>query len=213
MERLPAAESISRPGSLTTLNSTIAINSERGAARAAPASLAGRGCCRQRQARAVEPGAGGLGGGSAGTRAVSGTGGGAGGARRSRRRRRCGSGGQASATTGGAVTVGGGTATLDNTTVALNTGGCGRDRQRWCVAAISTLFAGNGSTDYQGNIIATDSLFQTAPTGTLTGSGNLVGVNPLLATQGLANNGGPTETIALQPGSPADLAGPIRSRC
>ena len=39
--------------------------------------------------------------------------------------------------------------------------------------------------------------------GTLSGSGNLVGVNPLLDPNGLQNNGGPTQTIALQAGSPA----------
>jgi hypothetical protein len=69
---------------------------------------------------------------------------------------------------------------------------------------VSTLFGGNGSVDYSGAVTATDSLFQTAPiNGTLSGSGNLVGVNPLLDPNGLQNNGGPTATIALQAGSPA----------
>ncbi len=52
-------------------------------------------------------------------------------------------------------------------------------------------------------VTASNSLFQTAPTGTVTGTGNLTGVNPLLATAGLQNNGGPTQTVGLQAGSPA----------
>ena len=98
-------------------------------------------------------------------------------------------------------------ATLDNTTIALNVGSGVVSAPAGTVMAISTLFAGNGSLDYRGNVSASDSLFQTAPEGTVTGPGNLVGVNPLLATQGLATNGGPTATIALQSGSPAVGAG------
>ena len=98
-------------------------------------------------------------------------------------------------------------ATLDNTTVALNTGGGVESTPEATVTAISTLFAGNGSLDYQGSLNASDSLFQTAPSGTVTGSANLISVNPMLATQGLVNNGGPTSTIALQSGSPAAGAG------
>ena len=72
------------------------------------------------------------------------------------------------------------------------------------VNAVSTLFAGDGTVDYSGTIDATDSLIQAAPgTDTITGSGNLIGVDPKLATAGLASNGGPTQTIALQAGSPA----------
>ncbi len=77
------------------------------------------------------------------------------------------------------------------------------------VTAVSTLFWRKlAPVDYSGAISATDSLFQTAPVdGTLSGSGNLVGVDPLLDTNGLQNNGGPTQTIALQAGSPAIGAG------
>ena len=39
--------------------------------------------------------------------------------------------------------------------------------------------------------------------GNLDFKNNLLGVNPLFATAGLAENGGPTETIALQADSPA----------
>ena len=72
--------------------------------------------------------------------------------------------------------------------------------------AVSSLFAGNTAptaADFAGNVDATDSLFQTAPTGTLTGSGDLVGVDPLLDPNGPQDHGGATETIALQAGSPA----------
>ena len=68
------------------------------------------------------------------------------------------------------------------------------------------LLAGNSAAngaDYAGNVVASDCLFQTQPTGTLSGSNNLVNLDPLLDPKGLQNNGGPTETIALQSGSPA----------
>lgn len=71
-----------------------------------------------------------------------------------------------------------------------------------------------GSTDLFGNPISncsgsiTDSGYNISDDSTCgfskTGSANNGdGVNPLLSTDGLANNGGPTETIALQSGSPA----------
>ena len=95
--------------------------------------------------------------------------------------------------------------TLDlyNSTIALNTqagsgSGGGVVQAAGTVTAVSTLFGGNGTVDYSGNVTATDSLFQTEPTGTLSGTGNLVGVDPLLDPNGLQNNGGPTETIALE---------------
>ena len=117
--------------------------------------------------------------------------------------------GQAGESDGGALYVNGGAVDLFNSTVALNTqtgdgSGGGVVQVKGTVTATSTLFAGNGTVDYSGDINATNSLFQTAPTdGTVTGSNNLIGDNPLLATAGLANNGGPTQTIALageQPG-------------
>ena len=109
---------------------------------------------------------------------------------------------------GGGAYVGGGTVNLFNSTIALNiqngTGsGGGVVQAAGTVTAVSTLFGGNGAVDYSGNITATDCLFQTAPTGTVTGSGNIDGKDPLLATAGLQSNGGPTQTIALQATSPA----------
>jgi len=111
---------------------------------------------------------------------------------------------------GGGLYVNGGTINIDNSTVALNiqsgigSGGGAVVLTPGTVTAVSTLFAGNGAVDYSGAITATDSLFQTALiNGTLSGSGNQVGVNPLLNANGLQNNGGPTQTIALQAQSPA----------
>ncbi len=76
------------------------------------------------------------------------------------------------------------------------------------VDAVSTLLADNGAVDYSGAIDATDCLIQAAPaTDTIKGSGNLIGVDPELASSGLADNGGPTQTVALQPASPAIGAG------
>ena len=117
--------------------------------------------------------------------------------------------GQAGDGSAGALYIDGGTVSLYNSTVALNTqsgGGSvgGALQVGGSVKAVSTLFAGNGAVDYSGTLTATDSLIQAAPsTDTISGSGNQINVNPLLATAGLANNGGPTQTIALQAGSPA----------
>ncbi|MGA2497235.1 MAG: choice-of-anchor Q domain-containing protein, partial [Tepidisphaeraceae bacterium] len=115
---------------------------------------------------------------------------------------------------GGGLYVSGGTVNLDNSTVALNiqTGSGSGDgavvNSPGTVTAVSTLFGNNGAVDYSGAIAAADSLFQTTPIdGTLSGSGNLVGVDPLLNSNGLQNNGGPTPTIALQALSPAIAAG------
>jgi len=111
---------------------------------------------------------------------------------------------------GGGVYVNGGTVTLNNSTVALNiqngvgSGGGAVVQSPGAVTAVSTLFADNGPVNFSGTITATDSLFQTAPiNGTLSGSGNVVGMDPLLAANGLQNNGGPTQTIVLQALSPA----------
>jgi hypothetical protein len=121
---------------------------------------------------------------------------------------------------GGGFFVTGGAVTLNNSTVALNTqtgngsGGGVVVQSPGKVTAASTLFAGNGSVDFSGNVTATDSLFQTAPVNdTIPTTGNLTGDNPFVDAKGLPtngvlqNNGGPTETIALLSGSPAIGAG------
>ena len=98
----------------------------------------------------------------------------------------------------GTVSSGGGLnggATLDNTIVALNTSGTGKSPD-----------------DIRNNVSATSSynLIGTGGSGGLTNetNGNQVGVaNPGLDPNGLQNNGGPTQTIALVSGSPAINAG------
>ena len=97
----------------------------------------------------------------------------------------------ASAGGGGGLDVIAGTAILDNTIVALNTTGTG-----------STASA----SDIAGTVDAASAynLIGTGGSGGLTNgtNGNRVGVaNPGLGQ--LADNGGPTQTIALLPGSPA----------
>ena len=118
---------------------------------------------------------------------------------------------------GGGIFVSGGTLSLAHATVAGNgaldppghssrAGGGAYQSGAGAVTAASCIFGGNSApkgADYAGKVTAKNSLFQTAPTGTVTGSGNLTGVNPLLSPAGLQNNGGPTQTISLEPGSPA----------
>jgi hypothetical protein len=99
----------------------------------------------------------------------------------------------ASGGVGGALDATAGMVTLDNTIVALNTNGTG---------------AGAPASDIAGTV-ASASAFNLIGTG---GSGGLTnGVNhnqvgvakPGLDPNGLQNNGGPTQTIAVLPGSPA----------
>ncbi len=125
--------------------------------------------------------------------------------------------GKLGAALGGGIFINSGTITLNHITVALNkavdppggssfSGGGVFASGSGGVTASSSLFGGNSATkgaDVSGNINATNSLFQTAPTGTLTGSKNLTGVNPGLNPAGLQDLGGPTETIALTATSPA----------
>jgi hypothetical protein len=97
----------------------------------------------------------------------------------------------ASGGTGGGLDVNAGTATLDNTIVALNTNGTGR-------GAPADDIAGTVSSASAYNLIGTGG------SGGLTNGpqGNQVGVaKPLLSP--LGHYGGPTPTIALLPGSPA----------
>ena len=97
---------------------------------------------------------------------------------------------------GGGIDNNGGSAVLDNTIVALNTDGTD---------------PGAPADDIDGTVDTTNSynnLVGTGGAGGLVngGNGNLVGVaDPGLAP--LANYGGPTQTIALLPGSPAIDAG------
>jgi hypothetical protein len=90
---------------------------------------------------------------------------------------------------GGGLDVNAGTVTLDNSIVALNTSG-----------ALASDIAGTVATASAFNLIGTGGA------GGLTNgtNHNQVGVvNPGLDPNGLQNNGGATQTIALVPGSPA----------
>jgi hypothetical protein len=88
------------------------------------------------------------------------------------------------ATSGGGVAILGGTATVNNTILGTNTGG----------GIVKT----GGTLTGVDNLIS-DSTYQIA------GLTNTVHANPLLGN--LANNGGPTQTMALPAGSPAIDAG------
>ncbi len=93
---------------------------------------------------------------------------------------------------GGGVSA---SATLDNTLVALNTQGTG---------------SGAPASDIAGSVSGVFNLIGTGGSGGLVNgtNGNQVGVaDPGLDPRGLQNNGGPTQTIALLPGSPAIDAG------
>jgi hypothetical protein len=86
--------------------------------------------------------------------------------------------------------VGGfGNFTIKNTIFAANSGGN-------CIGAITDV----------GYNISDDSSCGFANTGSANSGDD---VNPLLSAAGLANNGGPTQTIALQSGSPAIDAIPL----
>jgi hypothetical protein len=94
------------------------------------------------------------------------------------------------------------TATLDNTIIALNTAGTGSES--------GSLPDDIASAVAPVALSASNNLIGTGDNGVLTNSvdGNLVGVaGPGLDPGGLASNGGPTQTIALEPGSPAIDAG------
>ena len=116
--------------------------------------------------------------------------------------------GSSGSASGGGFYIDGGSVSIDNSTVALDkqsgVGGVGGVVQiAGTVNATSTLFAGNGTVDYSGPVTANYCLFQTTPINGKVNATNLVSVNPLLAVAGLASNGGPTKTIALQTNSPA----------
>jgi len=193
-------------GSLTSLNDTIAANSVAAGA-AGPSASGGQAGAGGAGGFAGHAGAGGLADHGHGVAAAAGTAGTAGASTTAGTAGAPGKAGTAGAAAGGGVEIAAGSAVLDNSTIALNTQGGGVVQQGGTVTAVSTLFAGNGSLDYQGSVAASNSLFQTTPTGMVTGSNNLVGVDPKLDTSGLADNGGPTQTIVLQAGSPAIGAG------
>jgi hypothetical protein len=114
---------------------------------------------------------------------------------------------------GGGVYLGGGSLRLDNDTVAFNSRenslnglGDGIDQVGGNVLAVSTLIGDNGTQDLAGNLSAYNSLIQNNA-GAISGSGDLIGLDPALDPNGPVYDGGITPTIALQAGSPALGAG------
>jgi CSLREA domain-containing protein len=111
--------------------------------------------------------------------------------------------------------------TVTNSTFSSNMGGPGGIFNLGSASLKSTILASSmfepppvglpspncgGAITDAGYNISDDSTCGFAKTGS---ANNGDGVNPLLSTAGLANNGGPTQTIALQSGSPAIDAIPV----
>src|SRR5579884_298352 len=94
-----------------------------------------------------------------------------------------------SASNGGGLYNYGGTTSLGGSIVAKNTG--------------SDCFNYNGTLTDNGYNLSSDSSCG------FTGTGDLQNTDPLLDPNGLQNNGGPTQTIALEPGSPASDQVPL----
>jgi hypothetical protein len=100
--------------------------------------------------------------------------------------------------TGGGIRVGPGGVTLENTIIAGNTAANGAGDATGAPTPGPNV---DGAVNSNGhNLLGT----ATEATG-LTGAGDQTGANPLLSA--LADNGGPTQTMALSPGSPAIDAG------
>ena len=117
---------------------------------------------------------------------------------------------------GGAIRIRAGVANVYNSTIAGNTagsyGGGILVESGTTVNLYSTIVAGNngsGSHDEisnSGTVNADDCLIQGATSGTISQTGTtatLLGQDPLLDSTGLQDNGGPTQTLALQTGSSA----------
>jgi hypothetical protein len=133
-----------------------------------------------------------------------------------------------STSAGGGIYLAGGTISLTGVTVASNqagetriggygpvssgSGGGIANAGTASLMVSSTLIADNtqnadnpnNGNDDSGPISAAYSLIGQSEGATITNNGhNLLDVDPMLSTAGLTNNGGPTQTIALQEGSPA----------
>lgn len=100
--------------------------------------------------------------------------------------------------TGGGIRIGPGTVTLENTIIAGNTAANGTG---------DTTGAPTPGPDVDGAVTSNghNLLGNATEASGFTGTGDLIGANPNLAP--LANNGGPTETMELLPGSDAIDAG------
>jgi hypothetical protein len=105
-----------------------------------------------------------------------------------------------------------GTLTVTNSSFSANSGGPAGIENDFKANIKGTILATNDGGNCSGTIIdagyniSDDSTCGFGKTGS---ANNGDGVNPLLSAAGLANNGGPTQTIALQSGSPAIDAIPV----
>ena len=120
----------------------------------------------------------------------------------------------AAATAGGGIRIDGGTLIVENSTIANNTatGNGGGISEAVAVNPIlrNTIVANNvgaANPDLDGTFDAGGSLIRTPGAAVINtvGGANILNQNPLLGA--LANNGGFTQTLALQAGSPAINAG------
>ena len=108
------------------------------------------------------------------------------------------------ATTNGAAIYNGGGLTVNNSTIAGSTGGDGiYNAASRSVTLENTILANNTTVNCfnAGTLISAGNNLDSGSSCNLTATGDLSGVDPMLGT--LANNGGPTQTMALLPGSPA----------
>jgi hypothetical protein len=100
--------------------------------------------------------------------------------------------------TGGGIRVGPASVTLENTIIAGNTAANGTGANPGAFTAGPNIDGTVTSNGHNLLGVATEAIGFSGP-------GDQTGANPMLAA--LANNGGPTETMALTPGSPAIDAG------
>jgi predicted outer membrane repeat protein len=110
-----------------------------------------------------------------------------------------------SGNSGGAGLKNIGSANILNTTIAGNAGGGLFNGSFNFIFIANTLLAGNGANNCMGTITSLGHNLEDGNTCGLAASGDITGTNPLLLP--LANNGGPTRTRALLPGSRAINAG------
>ena len=108
---------------------------------------------------------------------------------------------------GNAISSGGGTTELLNVTASNNDGGSGTvlNNGGTTFSMTNTIVADGTNKGCSGTISATNSLIEDATGCTISGSNNITGQDPGLGS--LQDNGGPTETMAIDTSSPAFNAG------
>ena len=115
------------------------------------------------------------------------------------------------ATFGGAIGNGGGTLIINNSTIALNSANYAGGINSWQgnTSLVSTIVADNTAPSYadirneQGTFSTAYSLIENNGDQVTSTGDSFFLVDPMLDPNGLQDNGGPTKTIALLPGSPA----------